>query len=456
MSTISGRFGSKGSMQHKTPEWGRRPWTRYIKLLLGGSGYQFGSIVPGSKHRHSHCDIIGIKLKEYTSRDEILTIGKRHVMSNKATSAADSRDKDPALLHGRELRNLQAIIEIAGPDLVPKLYGYNTARSILLMEDLGKYSLRDVIISAKESGQTLPALKQIVRAVARFDGVCTSNYNAFKNSDPRYVQERTIRKQGVFDLLERRVGLLQHDDNFSAKPYVDDLRELSQPFKLKDVFGHGDFNIEHVRAGITPNGIKPNLEDFMRVIDLEDFGIYSHVSDICDALLIKGVRTDEMIEDERFPELLDLYLALEHAYSHGFDDEKQIIKLVGCDQDGIRSYLINDAEIEGQYYADFILGFYAHAINKHIQFAVDQAPDQALYISQIEGMYHTLSSSRVIEDLFQHASDQDKAREHFYITGRLLTDAGIATINQKTLNAIKGTDAAPAGISRTLDLLTKR
>tara|TARA_Y100000310_G_scaffold334428_1_gene414167 strand:+ start:1406 stop:2794 length:1389 start_codon:yes stop_codon:yes gene_type:complete len=434
------RRRARAAGQSKT-KWTLNLWKTYGNYALRGTDLKVVKAIPGSASRkfHTRCHTCHYTLSDSTNSSQLPAFGKRHTPSTKQLmSLIEGASRSPSKLHADEVRNTTAIDTIVKPNvsgvvpLTNGLLGENTSHRLKVFERFSFDHLAARIKGARTPSERIAALRQGVMAVARLDGYCTRFSGALLKFSPEFVGERDQRQAQNLELIGSRLKHLSTDSHFDPTVYINDLRKLGIVYDLEEIFGHGDFNLEHVRAG--PDGSE-SIKDFLTVIDLEDFGLYSHVEDICDALMIRGVGTRTIIRHEEFPALLERYLALEHAYRvHG--DDAVANEVASYENGVLQDHLRSEVKLNDQYFADFVLGFHAHAIQKLLQFSVAHVGEAKKYCSEIGQLYHTIAG-RDLDDLFETASDTGKAREQFYVMGMMLNDSGVVEINPDDLETIR-------------------
>ena len=426
----------------KTRGWTNKQWLAHAKKAIRDR-YEIVDFVANSRSYHTRCHTAKFDLREIGEEEVTRVIGKRHVPSTKVSTVLEGASRSPAKLHADEVRNLSCIDDIVKPHVekLPfsnSLIGDNTAFRLKILESLSYNSLLDILKSTDEDKKRINILQQGVYVAARFDGYCTRFSKELLKMSPDFKDDHEKRKGQNIELLGQRLKNLSLNPNFDPNKYVHDLRQLRQTHSLRTIFADGDLNLGQIRADIKG---PYEIENFICINDLEDFGLYSHVTDVRDVLMIRSIGTSTITSHKEFSSLLERYLALMDVFETGGDDSEaqRIAKL----QNGeMTNFLKKDIGLEPNYFADFILEFYAGAVEKLLQFALDHNEESSKYYQEIEELYHNIAG-RDFESLFAKASKPKKMREKFYIIGSMLCESEVMQIDSDYLQTIHRGSSTP-------------
>jgi hypothetical protein len=442
-------------------DWSKTQWKEEIVRTLQrkNSGFKLDDLNEVWRTNHSQLAFVVLKAIENSQLSSV--IAKRYLPLGRPYGAFHSIFNEPDNLRSREERNLELINEIVGPDLVPRIYTCDGINNLSLIERIIGQSSRQKLVDIVERLHSKPSNKlrtqmkgslyELVEGVARFVGSVNAHYDELCTQYGLYVRDSKhfsaasaeVFKENMYQLMgpeqKRKRESEKNEKAERVDTLVDKLWKLKTHFNDRRVFVHGDFNAEHLVIPHSKDGEEPKEPI---TIDLETFHIGYMSEDMGAALVIHPLGNNYIIQESReFSNLLNRFLAFEHAYES--QDDAAVEHLKQSENGAFADYIRSEAKMPSENYNNHVLGVMGFAMEKQLQLPVIykkkrknvkievRRKDDAAYL-------HTLFQEvRGMDRIFNGSTNPQKFREYFHTLGTLAEEVGFVKFDDGFLEGIK-------------------
>ncbi len=418
-------------------------WIGACKEALSNGPYSFVGNVSTSRTLNNHSRTMDLRVRG-PSGEVLDAIAKQNIFNAKSLPSIEHRYREPARLHAATVRALQ-LSSVINTGLPPSLFGYSTRHSLHISEKFRGDSLHQRIWKrSKKDEDYSDELEQGVFIAAQLNGMCTGRLDDIhREHGTTFEDEASLRDSEALDLLESRITRLSRKEGFSARQLIGELRDLGSVNVLREIFGHGDFNLHHVMAE-SPDA---EIGEYNRVIDFETSGIYSHVVDFVDILMVRKVPPLSIIQSEEFSRLVGSYLLWESMFENGAT-VSEVSECRTLSKECLAREL--KARVGPQYFADFVLTSFTRALEKQVHFATHDRRHLKQYQRAIGGLYAHLAGPQMIP-FFNESSQEGKIRQYTGILGSLLRESGFVTIPTEQIESVSSSpNGGSYGLSQML------
>jgi len=407
-----------------------------------------------NNRRTNHAQLIDATLKREDDY-ELSVVAKRYLHMGRSTGKYHKLFNNPNSLQSRESRNLNNITDISGSGKVPASHLVDTDNNMSVIKRIhGESSwiklvnivkqLEDKPTSKLLYGEMKSVLYEFVGGIARFVGSVNAYHEEFHQKYPSYYREAKEFSAANEQLLKENFRKLMVPKKSTSR--IDDLVGKlwglkKKAFHDRELFVHGDFHANHL---IIPDQYATEEEKEPVTIDLETFHIDYESTDLGSALVIHPIGNNYIIRGGEFSNLINRYLALEHAYEKKDDEAITVLKQA---ENGEFAEYLRETKLGKEEYNNFLLGVFANAMVKQLQLPIiyhkrkkragmnedmeERKKNDANYL-------HTLFLELMgMDPIFDNCTAPDQFRDYFHTLGQISEEVGYLQFHDGFLDGIK-------------------